>query len=267
MLQERKAGTKVLAWRRACRVHGAVRTARIGILGGLVAVALALSACGRSPLDLAPLPFTPVVDGAAPPPIVDAASEPVVDLGFDRAPDKAPDVPPDVPPDAKPDLAPDLPRETAPDRPPVVVDAGPVCTPQPETCNGRDDDCDGKIDQGLPPIPCPNGGERYCVAGSFSECPRRCEVCVPGSQRECFTSFCTFWGTQSCASDGRTFGACKEVTVPSACKMIADQHKRSRELEKCCIEQDLCCLDEFDLDNDGDRTDMVGRCDTVMCDQ
>ncbi len=140
-----------------------------------------------------------------------------------------------------------------------------MCHPQPETCNGVDDDCNGKVDDGLPAIPCPNGGERYCVSGSYSACPRRCEVCVPGSERECFTSFCTFWGTQSCASDGRSFGPCKESTVPAECKAITDQDKHSPELETCCIAQGLCCLDEFDLDNDGDRTEMLGRCDSVTC--
>jgi hypothetical protein len=245
------------------RAHVNTRLTQLGFL------VLVLGACGRSPLDLAPLTSAPILEASAPAPIVDAAVEPVMDVAPEIAPDVPPDVPPDMPPDlapeARPDLAPDLPREMPVERPPVEV--GPTCTPQPETCNGRDDDCDGKVDQGLPPIPCPNGGSRYCVAGSYSECPRRCEVCVPGSQRQCFTSFCTFWGTQSCASDGRTFGACREVKVPPACDAVAKKHMRSRELEECCLAQGFCCLDEFDLDKDGDRTDMVGRCDTVMCDQ
>jgi hypothetical protein len=139
-----------------------------------------------------------------------------------------------------------------------------MCQPQPEICNGVDDDCNGKIDDGLPPIPCPNGGERYCVSGAYSECPRRCEVCVPGSQRECFTSFCTFWGTQTCASDGRSFGPCKESKGPAECQAITDMAKRSPELEKCCIAQGLCCRDDFDLDGDS-TTEMLGRCDSVTC--
>jgi hypothetical protein len=236
-----------------------VGTIRVGMPGSLaLVVALALAACGRSPLDFAPLTTSPILEAGAPTNVVDAATEPVAD--------RPPDLKPDLKPDLAPDLAPDLPRDMRPETPPPV-DMGPTCTPQPETCNGRDDDCDGKVDQGLPAIPCPNGGSRYCVAGSYSECPRRCEVCVPGSQRECFTSFCTFWGVQLCASDGRSFGACREVQVPAACDAIAKKSMRSRALEQCCLDQGFCCLDEFDLDRDGDRTDMVGRCDTVMCDQ
>ena len=40
---------------------------------------------------------------------------------------------------------------------------------------------------------------------------------------------------------------------------------RSPELEECCIDNGYCCVDEFDLDNDGDRTEMLGRCEAVMC--
>jgi hypothetical protein len=135
-----------------------------------------------------------------------------------------------------------------------------------ETCNYLDDDCNGKVDDGLPAIPCPNGGERYCVSGAYSECPRRCEVCVPGSQRECFTSFCTFWGTQTCASDGRSFGPCKESKSPAECQAVTDAAKgASAELEKCAIAQGLCAVDTFDLDGDGDKTEMLGRCDSVTC--
>jgi hypothetical protein len=208
--------------------------------------------------------------------VVDAAVEPVAeaasDVPPDVPPDLRPDLPPEVKPDVKPDVMPDLPRETAPEvpiphPPPPPVDAGPVCVPQPETCNGVDDNCDGRIDEDQPAIPCPNGGSRYCVGGRYSECPRRCEVCIPGSQRECFTSFCTFWGTQTCASDGRSFGPCKETTPPAVCQAVADKQKKSPELEQCCLDHGMCCVDEFDLDNDGDRTEMIGRCDSVMCGQ
>jgi hypothetical protein len=250
-----------------------VGTSRARIPGGLAGwvFVLALGACGRSPLDLAPRTSVAILEGGVPPNVmVDAAIEPVADHPPDVPPDVPPEVKPDAKPDAKPDTKPDVAPDLKPDLPverPPMVEAGPMCQPQPETCNGRDDDCDGKIDQGLPPIPCPNGGERYCVAGRYSECPRRCDVCVPGSQRECFTSFCTFWGVQLCASDGRSFGACRETDVPKACKAIAEKQMRSRALEQCCLDQGFCCLDEFDLNKNGDRTDMVGRCDTVMCGQ
>jgi hypothetical protein len=139
--------------------------------------------------------------------------------------------------------------------------------PDPETCNGKDDDCDGRVDEDQPPIACPKGGERYCVAGSYSECPRRCDVCNPGSTRTCFTSFCTFWGSQSCATDGRSWSACaEERIVPDLCKEVAEKMMKSRELEECCLQAGHCCIDAFDLDGDGDTTEQLGRCDTVTCD-
>jgi hypothetical protein len=103
------------------------------------------------------------------------------------------------------------------------------------------------------------------VSGAYSACPQRCDVCVPGSERECFTTFCSFWGTQACASDGRSFGPCKEALPPDSCKAVTDQSKYTAELEKCCIADGLCCLDEFDLDGDGDTKDMLGQCDSVTC--
>src|SRR5262249_50251711 len=160
-----------------------------------------------SPLDFGPRPEPQPITGSNTSVVKDAAVDLVAEVAPERPPDVPPDLPPDLPPEVKPEVMPDLPREVAPEapaeRPPV--EAGPVCIPQPETCNGVDDNCDGRVDEDQPAIPCPNGGSRYCVSGRYSECPRRCEVCIPGSQRECFTSFCLFWGTQTCASDGRSF--------------------------------------------------------------
>ncbi|NOY93822.1 MAG: DUF4114 domain-containing protein, partial [Deltaproteobacteria bacterium] len=48
----------------------------------------------------------------------------------------------------------------------------PICTPQLETCNGLDDDCDGTIDEGVT-TPCSTAcgaGLRTCSAGSFGAC-------------------------------------------------------------------------------------------------
>lgn len=151
---------------------------------------------------------------------------------------------------------------------PVVPADGPVtpgCTPVSETCNGRDDDCDGTVDDGLDALPCAGGGARYCVAGRYSECPRRCDVCVPGSERICFVSFCEYWGVQTCAADGRGFGACREAKPPGDCKAVAKAHQDSRELEQCCIDAGYCCIDRYDLDHDGVRGDHLGACEDVTC--
>jgi len=141
---------------------------------------------------------------------------------------------------------------------------GPTCVPAPEACNGLDDDCNGEVDD-LPAQACPGGGFRYCVAGKLSSCPQSCEVCVPGSVRVCTTSFCTFWGTQECSADGQGFGPCSESKPPASCAAVAAQHKDSRELEQCCLDDGYCCLDSHDLDGDGDRNDMLGACTGVSC--
>jgi hypothetical protein len=139
-----------------------------------------------------------------------------------------------------------------------------VCLPEEEICNGVDDDCDGDVDE-VPPIPCPGGGSRYCIAGRMSECPRRCDTCVPGSVRVCFVSYCTYWGEQTCAADGRGFGPCMEVHVPGACEDVASEHRKSAELQQCCMDEGYCCNDTYDLDGDGNRREVLGRCDEVTC--
>jgi hypothetical protein len=203
--------------------------------------ALTLAACGRTALE----PFGKQVTA------VDAAP----DLPVDRAPDVAVDLPSEHL-DALPDLPVDRPAEHAP----------PACVPAPELCNGVDDDCNGVTDENQPAIPCPNGGNQYCVAGRYSDCPRRCEVCVPGSARTCFTSFCTFWGREACAMDGRSFGPCmEERAVPPECQAVAQRMQRSKELEQCCLDNGYCCVDSFDLDDDGDRAEMLGNCEAVEC--
>ena len=140
----------------------------------------------------------------------------------------------------------------------------PRCVPAEEVCNGVDDDCNGQIDENIVPIPCPSGGFRYCVGGRPSACPTRCEVCIPGSQRVCLLSYCLYWGTQTCASDGRSFGPCREQRPPTN-DATARAHGASPELERCCLEHGYCCLDAYDLDGDGNRGDVVGACAGVSC--
>jgi len=144
------------------------------------------------------------------------------------------------------------------------VGDAPTCSPRAETCNGMDDDCNSAVDD-VEPSPCPGGGARYCVAGRLSECPKRCEVCVPGSVRICQNPFCTFWGEQECAADGQGFGNCREANPPPECASVAKRHQNSRELEQCCLDNGYCCVDEHDLDGDGIRREMLGACGDVSC--
>lgn len=167
------------------------------------------------------------------------------------------------------DAAVDAASERAPDAsaPAPAVSAGPaVCEPATEICNGVDDDCNGKVDD-LPAIPCPGGGSRYCVAGRLSACPERCEVCVPGSERVCFLSYCLYWGTQACAADGKSFGPCREDKPAAECDAVAREHKDSPELEQCCLDNGYCCADSHDLNDNGNRSEFIGQCDEVLCHQ
>jgi hypothetical protein len=140
----------------------------------------------------------------------------------------------------------------------------PPCEPSIEVCNGRDDDCNGAVDD-LPAQACPGGGSRFCVSGRLSECPKRCEVCVPGSTRICQNPYCTFWGEQECAADGQGFGNCREANPPPECAGIARKHRDSSQLEQCCLDSGYCCLDEHDLDGDGNRREMLGACRDIAC--
>ena len=142
------------------------------------------------------------------------------------------------------------------------------CEPETEVCDGRDNDCDEQIDEGLPVTPCPNGGASYCVGGVQTECPRACAVCQPNSTRVCFVSYCTIWGEQRCESDGRAWRRCREEAPPSAC--ASDENgfggaADSVDAEQCCIDQGFCCEDYWDVDGDGDTDEMVGSCDGVSC--
>lgn len=141
---------------------------------------------------------------------------------------------------------------------------GPLCVPSEELCNGLDDDCDGFVDD-LAPVPCAAGGFSYCVGGRQSACPTRCDACIPGSERVCFTSYCTFWGTQTCTADGRSFGSCRERRVPSECADAAGRGGDIAKLEQCCIAHGYCCVDTEDLDHDGDHSEVLGNCEDVSC--
>jgi hypothetical protein len=160
-----------------------------------------------------------------------------------------------------PTLDPSL-SPSEPQLPPIASTVD--CEPSPETCNGRDDDCNGLVDD-VAPEPCAGGGARYCIAGHMSDCPRRCERCLPGSERICQLSYCTYWGVQTCSADGKSFSFCREQRVPRECAKVAERFQNSRELEQCCLDNGYCCVDTHDLNGNGDRAEMLGRCEAVEC--
>lgn len=206
---------------------GARALRRAAVSASLALFAVGCSRTGLDAMDAEPATATPI-DGAL-------------------------DAPPEPQPEAGPDAAPG-----------AGGDAGSRCVPRPEQCNGKDDDCNGLVDDGIAPIPCAGGGERYCIAGRMSACPQPCELCVPGSERVCFLSYCQYWAVQTCSSDGRSFGICREHVVPPECSAYATPDGTAR-LEQCCIDHGYCCLDESDLDHDGNRTEMLGSCSSVSC--
>jgi hypothetical protein len=188
------------------------------------------------------------------------------DAGLDAEPPDA-EVPDAELPDAEvPDAEPpdaEIPDATVAPEP---IEPGPrPCIPHVEICNGVDDDCDDIVDE-VPPEACSGGGMSYCIAGTMSACPRRCEVCAPGGVRICQHSYCTFWGEQECASDGQGFGPCRERQPPPECAGIARTFKSSPELEQCCLDNGYCCIDLFDLDGDENKSELLGNCDDVRCD-
>ncbi len=83
----------------------------------------------------------------------------------------------------------------------------------------------------------------------MSKCPKRCDLCVPGSQRVCYLSYCRYWGVQTCTADGRSFGLCLEQAPPPECQAVANAEHGSAALEQCCIDNGYCCVDTYDLES------------------
>jgi hypothetical protein len=193
----------------------------------VAASAMSVIACGRSGLDLG--------DG---PPALDVDAD-----GLDSGADVEPDA--FVGEDGMTTVPTPVPTTA-----PTML---PMPGPAPDPCANR------------PPVPCPGGGFQYCVAGSYSACPQRCNVCIPGSHRVCFLGYCNHWGTQTCTSDGMSFGYCQEDSPPSACDSLAKADHKSAALEQCCIDNGFCCADDFHLGGGPAGAQQVGRCGSVSC--
>jgi len=96
--------------------------------------------------DVGPDATPDVTADATPDATVDVAPDAAADAAVDAPRDATPDATLDVAADVTPDAAADASADVAADRTDAAVDAV-VCVPATETCNGRDDDCDGIVDE------------------------------------------------------------------------------------------------------------------------
>lgn len=113
----------------------------------------------------------------------------------------------------------------------------PFCEPEPEACDGEDNDCDLNIDEGVS-IACSTAcgpGERICVAGSYEACDARTastETC-DAEDNDCDTRVDE--GLSRACSN--SCGAGTELCVAGA---YVDCNAPTAELETCNGEDDDC---------------------------
>lgn len=89
--------------------------------------------------------------------------------------------------------------------------------PQPEVCNGADDDCNGTVDEGCP---CTNGAEQSCYSGDPStrnkgECRDGAQICASGSWGSCEGSVLP--SDETCDSKDNNCDGSVDESVVSSC--------------------------------------------------
>ena len=88
-------------------------------------------------------------------------------------------------------------------------------------------------------------------------------LCIVGAWRYCDTPAYGYWGTQYCLENGLEWGRCTETAIPEPCAEVEVWY--SPRAVECCIENDFCCQDMWDIDHDGDTWDSLGNCVDVLC--
>jgi hypothetical protein len=134
-----------------------------------------------------------------------------------------------------------------------------VCEPQPERCNGRDDDCDGKIDEGAEADCVFDHAVGACVAGGacvLAACDEGYADCNGVTEDGCEM----LRADVPCGTCGRR---CPDVTTPDA--GLDDDGGAGPDAGEppVCIPSPEICNDEDD-DCDG-WVDEAGACALEMC--
>ncbi len=130
-------------------------------------------------------------------------------------PEASPEASPEATPEASPEAdvgldaepegvepeAPDVGMDAAPDE---VEDVPPACTPDPEICDGKDNDCDGQADEGEDVATQIASDPGHCGA-----CGRACDF--TGGSGECVEGECVFFGCEPLHldMDGRVENGCE----------------------------------------------------------
>ncbi len=156
----------------------------------------------------------------------------------------------------------------APDAEPDMGEPG--CVPEPESCNGEDDDCDGRIDEGEP------GGGKDCDTGEDGVCAFGLTACDGGSivcqqvQRAQLTDDCDGLDEdcdgetdEDAADQGRCdteeLGACAEGRMVCSGGEFRCVPVATPEAETCNGEDDDC-----DGDTDEENPEGGAACETEL---
>ena len=149
--------------------------------------------------------------------------------------------------------------------------------PQPEVCDGKDNNCDGQIDEGLSGSTCTaqcGSGIQACENGMETACKvlvKNAEICTdgidnncdglidsqdPACQMGCMTIAC---GDTCCATGSK---CCGDGTCPAADGSCPTDCQNVTCGNKCCEGGSTCC-------SDGSCPDFLGlcslQCPTVVC--
>lgn len=130
-----------------------------------------------------------------------------------------------------------------------------------ETCNGADDNCDGRVDEAFP------GKDDACTAAEPGACATGAQACVLGqvvcqSTVEPVTERCDSIDNDCDGEVDETFDLTSDESNCGACGVICAQGTNCR--ASACVESN--CEDHVDNDNNGQRDCEDVACLGLVCD-